>query len=79
MTLLHTLVNQFIGWIIGALFVYFTFPVANPNHDHKFVVTDMVQCRGNICNAVLQMDDIAILLPYDSTKVHKGDILYITK
>ena len=45
----------------------------------KFVVTDMVQCKGNICNAVLEMDDIVILLPYDSTKVHVGDRLYLTK
>ena len=44
-----------------------------------FVVTEMVQCKGNICNAVLEMDDIAILVPYDSTKVHVGDTLYITK
>lgn len=44
-----------------------------------FVVTEMVQCKANICNAVLTMDDIAILVPYDSTKVHVGDTLYITK
>ena len=45
----------------------------------QFVVTEMVQCKANICNAVLTMDDIAILVPYDSTKVHVGDTLYITK
>lgn len=45
----------------------------------QFVVTEMVQCKANICNAVLEMDDIAILVPYDSTKVHIGDTLYITK
>ena len=44
-----------------------------------FVVTEMVQCKGNICNAVLEMDDIAILVPYDSTKVHVGDTLYLVK
>lgn len=44
-----------------------------------FVVTDMVQCKANICNAVLTMDDIAILIPYDSTKVHVGDTLYLVK
>ena len=45
----------------------------------QFVVTEMVQCKAGICNAVLEMDDIAILVPYDSTKVHIGDTLYITK
>jgi len=44
-----------------------------------FVVTDMVQCKGNICNAVLTMDDIAILVPYDSSTVHVGDKLYLVK
>ena len=44
-----------------------------------FVVTEMVQCKAHICNAVLDMDDIAILIPFDSTKVHVGDKIYLVK
>jgi len=44
-----------------------------------FTVTELVQCRGHICNAVLDMDDIAILVPFDSTKVHVGDKIYLVK
>ena len=53
--------------------------IPSKHNSPHFVVTDMVQCKANICNAVLTMDNIAILVPYDSTKVHVGDTLYITK
>lgn len=72
--------------IILALLVVSTFFIErkyywipSKHNSPHFVVTDMVQCKANICNAVLTMDDIAILVPYDSTKVHVGDTLYITK
>ncbi len=45
----------------------------------RFVVTEMVQCKGTICNAVLEMDNIAILVPYDSNDVHVGDTIYLSK
>jgi len=46
---------------------------------HYFVVKEFVQCQGHICNAVLDMNDIAILLPYDTNKVKIGDKLYLKK
>jgi len=67
-----------VGIIIGTVTAYGDMKTEKKS-SHKFAVTDMVQCKGNICNAVLEMDDIAILLPYDSTKVHVGDTLYLTK
>lgn len=64
--------------VIGVLAVLIVYDPVKLNSPH-FVVTDMVQCKANICNAVLTMDDIAILIPYDSTKVHVGDTLYLVK
>ena len=75
MNLFYNILFLFVIFVISVLWVYD--PVKR-NSPH-FVVTEMVQCKGNICNAVLTMDDIAILVPYDSTKVHIGDTLYITK
>lgn len=49
------------------------------NNSPYFTVTEMVQCKGTICNAVLDMDDIAILVPFDSNKVHVGDKIYLVK
>ena len=77
--------------IILSILIILLFVIAHNYIEHKyiwipskkrsphFVVTDMVQCKGNICNAVLTMDDIAILIPYYSTKVHIGDTLYLVK
>ena len=67
-----------ISLVVGS---FLTAYVMRDNIEKKpfFTVTELVQCRGNICNAVLDMDDIAILIPYDSTKVHVGDKIYLVK
>lgn len=66
--------------ILAIIAVVLTIKTATAHEsDPYFVVTQMVQCRGSICNAVLEMDDIAILVPYDSNNVHVGDTLYLTK
>ena len=73
------LIQMFIwmaGGITGFLIGYDGF---SKESEPYFVVSEMVQCKAGICNVVLEMDDIAILVPYDSTKVHIGDTLYITK
>ena len=67
-----------IALVVGG---FLTAWIARSNVESKpyFNVTEMVQCRGTICNAVLEMDDIAILIPFDSTKVHVGDKIYLVK
>lgn len=76
--LLFSLINQCIGLLIG-IYLWHSDVKEDKRNSPHFVVIDMVQCKAGICNAVLTMDDIAILVPYDSTKVHVGDTLYITK
>ena len=73
LNLLFTVINQMIGMTLG----YMLFNPTQHKSEPHFVVTEMVQCKGNICNAVLEMDDIAILVPYDSTTIHVGDTLYL--
>ena len=67
-----------ISAVVGS---FLTVWIARSNVERKpyFVVTEMVQCKAHICNAVLEMDDIAIMIPYDSTKIHVGDKLYLIK
>ncbi len=70
-------------FILGVIWGAVKLDAHNLAEKHKamphFVVTNMVQCKATICNAVLEMDDIAILVPYDSNNVHVGDTLYLTK
>jgi hypothetical protein len=73
--LLFAFINQMVGMALG----YMLFNPTPHKSEPHFVVTEMVQCKGNICNAVLEMDDIAILIPYDSTNVHVGDTIYLVK
>lgn len=69
--------------IAGVIWGAVTIDAHNLAEKHKrmprFVVTEMVQCKGTICNAVLEMDDITILVPYDSNDVHVGDTIYLSK
>lgn len=65
--------------IVGGISYGINMSQSPSTQNPTFTVTDMVQCNGNNCNAVLEMGDIAILVPFDSTKVHKGDIMYLKK
>ena len=80
MTIRDVIVLCAVSILLTAFFIFVFDKVKHPKYSNPyFVVKEMVQCKGTICNAVLTMDDIAILVPYDSTKVHVGDTLYITK
>lgn len=65
--------------IINVIHVVKSFQKHNDMNKKHFVVTNMVQCQKGICNAVLEMDDITILIPTDTNNIKIGDKIYLTK
>jgi len=69
---MNVLIDTVFGLIVLVLGILIGISVGK-HESHKnpyFIVTEMTQCTGNICNAYLRLDDMSVFFTLSSAIIH---------